>query len=78
MIEIASDVKSIITKVENVCEDIRYMTQIKNKHEERLTNLEKIIPEDLDKRLREVEIKSYIISIIIPVAISIIMKYVNK
>jgi hypothetical protein len=78
LIEISGDVKSLITKVELVCEDIRYMTQVKNKHEERLSYLEKKIPDKLDERLRNLELKTYIISIVVPIIISLIISYIQK
>jgi len=65
-------------KQETLREAINYLTLMKNAHESRITCLERIVPDDLDKRLRDVEIKTYIISIIVPMLVTLAMKLLSN
>lgn len=63
---------------QDIKDDLSYLKQMKNRHEERLSQIEKSIPEDLSKRLRDVELKVYVISTVVPVVVTLLMKYVLK
>jgi hypothetical protein len=77
LIEISGDVKSIMAKVESMTDDINYLSSLKNKHNERIGNLEKCIPTDLDSRLRNVEMRTYFAATIVPILITFLLKLTN-
>lgn len=55
MMEMSANVKAILVRLDDVKEDVAYLARIKNKHEERISHIENIIPDDLDNRLRDIE-----------------------
>jgi chromosome segregation ATPase len=78
LLEVSGDIKSIIAKIENITEDIRDLSTKKNHHESRISLLEQKLPDNLDQRLREVELKTYVVSVIVPFIISLIMFVFEK
>jgi hypothetical protein len=76
LLKISANVEVLLSKNEDIKNDISYLTNMKNAHESRINTLEKSIPSDLDKRLRDIELKTYLVSTFLPLVISIAMKYI--
>jgi hypothetical protein len=77
---IASNIEVLLSKQTDMKEDINYLSGLKNKHEERISVVEKKIPENLDSRLRDLEVNTkqyiFIVTIIVSIIISILTKIV--
>jgi len=78
LLKVASNIEVLMATQLIIKDDLCYLTKMKNKHEDRLSVVEKLIPNKLDERLRNLELKTYLISVIVPIVVSMFMFYLQK